>query len=147
MHLTHRTSFKQKLTLTGTNRSLFLILITVCFAACGDKERQQQLESREQAIIKREMEFAAKAADYQSLLRLRDSLVSKKSDTIFVQRWPEGISGSWNGKMLCRESNCDFKIPAGAYNYTQCSFIIKQNQSTPFAWFNHCRCDSRTKWL
>lgn len=106
MHLTHRSFFKPKITLRGTSHGLFLILMAVCFAACGDKERQQQLESREQAIIKREMEFAAKAADYQSLLRLRDSLLSKKSDSIIVQRWPEGISGSWNGKMLCRESNC-----------------------------------------
>lgn len=84
----------------------FLILITCCFAACSDEKRQQQLDSREQAIIKREMEFTAKVADYQSLLQLRDSLLSEKSDTLFVQRWPEGISGNWKGKILCRESNC-----------------------------------------
>lgn len=106
MHLRRQPFFRQWVTLMGTNRNFFLILIAVCFAACGDKKREQQLESREQAIIKREMEFAAKVADYQSLLRLRDSLLSKKSDTLFLQRWPEGISGSWNGKLLCRESNC-----------------------------------------
>ncbi|WP_407430085.1 hypothetical protein [Arcticibacter sp.] len=101
--LTYRTSFRKK---ARTNLSLLVLLITACFAACGDKEREQQLESREQAIIKREMQFAAKAAEYQSLLRLRDSLMSKKSDTVFVQQWPESISGNWNGKTVCRESNC-----------------------------------------
>lgn len=84
-----------------------LIIIAVCLSGCSDRQSQQQLDQREQALTKREIEFAAKAADYQSLLRMRDSLLSKKTDTIAaVQKWPEGIAGNWNGKMLCRESDC-----------------------------------------
>lgn len=86
---------------------LLSLCISACFfAACGDKERQQQLDKREQAIVKQEMDFAAKQADYQSLLKMRDSLRSEKTDTLAIQQWPDGIPGSWNGKTLCRESDC-----------------------------------------
>lgn len=86
---------------------LLALFISACFfAACGDKERQQQLDEREQAIAKQEMDFATKAADYQSLIKMRDSLRSRKTDTVAFQQWPEGIPGNWNSKTLCRESDC-----------------------------------------
>ncbi|MCX2480723.1 hypothetical protein OQY15_16575 [Pedobacter sp. MC2016-15] len=90
------------------NQKLLLTLfISAClFVACGDKDREKQLDAREQAIAKQETDFAAKAADYQSLIKMRDSLRSKKPDTLALQQWPEGIPGNWNGKTLCRESDC-----------------------------------------
>jgi len=90
------------------NRKLLLALfISACFfVACGDKDREQQLDQREQAIAKQETDFATKASDYQSLIKMRDSLRSKKTDTIAIQQWPEGIPGNWNSKTLCRESDC-----------------------------------------
>lgn len=83
-----------------------IILISFCFVACNDQKREQALDKREQALIVKEMKFAAKAAEYQSLLQMRDSLLSKKTDTPAVQKWPPGIPGNWNGKILCSESNC-----------------------------------------
>ncbi|TDE15192.1 hypothetical protein [Dyadobacter psychrotolerans] len=82
--------------------SLFLFLMLL---ACKDNQKQQQLMQREQALTEREKEFAMKEADYYALLRMRDSLLTKK-DTIFIQQWPQSIAGFWNAKSVCRESDC-----------------------------------------
>jgi len=84
---------------------LNLLFITLLLTACNDRKREQELDKREQALAVKEVEFAARAADYQSLLKMRDSLFSKK-DTVQAQRWTEGIAGFWNGKTICRESDC-----------------------------------------
>jgi hypothetical protein len=73
---------------------------------CQDKERAHELDLREQGILAREKEFAIKEADYQSLLRMRDSLLTRKDTAVVIQRWPEDIAGLWAGKSVCRESNC-----------------------------------------
>lgn len=73
--------------------------------SCDDKRRQQELDLREQRILQKEKDFELKEADYQSLLKMRDSLLSRK-DTAIVQSWPADIAGLWSGKSLCRESNC-----------------------------------------
>lgn len=83
-----------------------LILSCLCFAACSDQKRKQELDKREQALMNKEIEFASKAADYQALLQMRDSLLTKKTDTAIVQKWPTGIPGNWNGKTVCNESDC-----------------------------------------
>lgn len=85
---------------------LFILLTLSVFAACTSSKREQQLNSREQEITKRELEFAAKAADYQSLIRMRDSLRTKKTDTLMPQQWPEGIAGRWTSRTICKESDC-----------------------------------------
>ncbi|GGB97235.1 hypothetical protein GCM10011325_25700 [Dyadobacter sediminis] len=73
--------------------------------ACQNDQREQHLAQREQAIIKKENDFALKEADYKSLVKMRDSLRTKK-DTVIIQSWPETIAGVWNSKAVCRESNC-----------------------------------------
>lgn len=83
-----------------------LIVVVCCLAGCVDNTRQQQLEQREQILAKKEVEFAERAAEYQSLLQMRDSLRAKKNDSVIIQSWPESIAGNWNGKTFCRESNC-----------------------------------------
>ena len=80
---------------------VFCILLT----GCHNDQKDRQLAQREQAIAEKEKEFAMKEADYFSLIRMRDSLLTKK-DTVIIQRWPETIAGLWNAKSVCRESNC-----------------------------------------
>ncbi|WP_276380868.1 hypothetical protein [Flavobacterium sp. H4147] len=86
------------------------VFIIVLFASCnGTKEND--LEAREQKLILLEKEFSAKEEDYKNLLRLRDSLelalLTKKESTDSIKRfWPDSLTGSWNSKLVCRESAC-----------------------------------------
>jgi len=81
------------------------VILGLCWG-CRDKERARELDLREQAILSREKEFAIKEADYQSLLRMRDSLLTKRDTAVAIQRWPDEIAGLWSSKSVCRESNC-----------------------------------------
>ena len=82
-----------------------ILFFCVLLAGCHDDQKEQQLAQREQAVAEKEKEFAMKEADYYSLIRMRDSLLTKK-DTVIIQHWPETIAGLWNAKSICRESNC-----------------------------------------
>lgn len=90
-----------------TNRKylLFIGLAFFTLLGCQGNQKQQELEEREQKIRQKEIEFALKEADYQSLLRMRDSLATEK-DTLVIQQWPDDIAGVWSGRSLCKESNC-----------------------------------------
>jgi len=87
------------------------MLACLCFAAiffaagCRDNVREQELNKREQILLEKENQFALKEADYQSLLKMRDSLLAKKG-TIMLPGWPNQIEGLWNSKVVCTESNC-----------------------------------------
>jgi len=86
---------------------LFVTLVVLSlFWGCQDKERTRELDLREQRILAKEKEFAIKEADYQSLLRMRDSLLTRRDTTVVIQRWPDDIAGLWSSKSVCRESNC-----------------------------------------
>lgn len=85
---------------------LFTLLILSLFWGCQDRQKERELDLREQHILSREKEFALKEADYQSLLRMRDSLLTRKDTAAVVQQWPQDIAGLWNSKSVCRESNC-----------------------------------------
>lgn len=85
---------------------LAALVILSLFWGCQDKERTRELDLREQSIVAREKEFAIKEADYQSLLRMRDSLLTCTDTAIVIQRWPDDIAGLWAGKSVCRESSC-----------------------------------------
>lgn len=84
---------------------LSLISLTV-FGGCQDKDKARALDLREQQILAREKDFAVKEADYQSLLRMRDSLFTLRDTSVIIQRWPDDIAGLWSSKSVCRESNC-----------------------------------------
>ncbi|TLV03474.1 hypothetical protein [Dyadobacter luticola] len=89
------------------HKYLLLTCVTLLlFWGCQDKEKVRELDLREQQILAREKGFAIKEADYQSLLRIRDSLFAKKDTAIIIQRWPDDIAGLWSSKSVCRESNC-----------------------------------------
>ncbi|SDG18251.1 hypothetical protein SAMN04487996_11611 [Dyadobacter soli] len=85
---------------------LVILVFLSVFWGCQDKEKARALDLREQQILAREKGFAVKEADYQSLLRMRDSLLTTPDTTVIIQRWPDDIAGLWSSKSVCRESNC-----------------------------------------
>lgn len=86
---------------------LWLIAILVFLSSCQNKN-DEAIQLRENELSKREQEFALKEADYQSLLKMRDSIINSiKKDTIpSVKIWPPELAGTWTGKVVCTESNC-----------------------------------------
>jgi hypothetical protein len=92
---------------TKNSISLLSFLLCLLFLSCHDKAREQSLDEREQALTEKENKFALKEQDYESLLKMRDSLSSiKKADTI-TTHWPALISGLWSSKLLCIASSCN----------------------------------------
>lgn len=80
----------------------FLILLN-----CENKNKENELTAREKQLLDKEKSFAQKEADYQSLLKMRDSIFAlKHADSIKIIKWPDEITGSWIGKVICTESNC-----------------------------------------
>ena len=62
---------------------------------------------REKELLNKEKSFAQKEAEYQSLLKMRDSIFNhQNSDSIRIIKWSNEISGAWTGKVICTESNC-----------------------------------------
>lgn len=82
------------------------LFVAILFAACTSKEREDNLKSREQDLLEKEKQFAMKEADYQALLKLRDSLLFTIKDTPVLLILPETIAGQWSSKVVCIESAC-----------------------------------------
>ena len=88
-------------------RILFtLFSVFLLSAACTDNKEEQRLRNWERSLQNREREWSLKEADYQSLLRWRDSLLAHKDSAVVAQEWPASVSGEWKSNMRCRESNC-----------------------------------------
>lgn len=87
--------------------SLFIIIcISFFFIACDDNKKEKDLLVRERQLLEKEKLFAQKESEYQALLKMRDSIFSKK-DSVKIVTWPADIAGSWTGKVICTESNCN----------------------------------------
>lgn len=82
---------------------IFLFLILLIQLSCTDTTKLQQ---RERALAEKEKQFAEREAEYQSLIKMRDSIFSKKDTLIDNKNWPANIAGRWNGKITCKESKC-----------------------------------------
>lgn len=86
---------------------IFLIFLLLFFIHCDDKDKKNDLALREKQLLDKEKSFAQKEAEYQSLLKMRDSIFNKQhSDSVKIIKWPDEIAGSWMGKVICTESNC-----------------------------------------
>lgn len=84
-----------------------VVLLTILFVSgCIDQDRETRLAQRESLLQEREHEFALKEADYQSLLRMRDSILASQTDTVMQEYWPAEVIGLWNSKVVCVESDC-----------------------------------------
>ncbi len=87
---------------------ILFILFAFLLFSCSDK-KEKELTERENALLKREQQFADKETEYESLLKMRDSLTEVKEvkDTISeIKNWPDNLTTNWNSKMVCKESNC-----------------------------------------
>ncbi|HEX7871058.1 MAG TPA: hypothetical protein VF455_13200 [Chryseobacterium sp.] len=83
---------------------IFLLLFLV---NCDNKDKASDLELREKQLLDKEKSFAVKEAEYNSLIKMRDSIFAlQHSDSIKIVKWPDEITGSWTGKVICTESNC-----------------------------------------
>lgn len=90
-----------------TKKSLFIFLLPIIiFQGCSDKEKNQELIDRENSLLEKEKLFAQKEADYQSLIKIRDSIFNKKDTIQIFKKWPDEVFGSWTGKVICTESSC-----------------------------------------
>lgn len=84
--------------------------ITILISACQDNEHEKELDKREQVLLQKENAFALKQADYEALLKMRDSMLAKKdtiTDSIVHKIWPAEIAGQWNSKVICTASSCN----------------------------------------
>ena len=88
------------------NNYILLISIALSLSACYNAEREQRLLNRERSLLVREKQFARKEAEYQALLRMRDSLMTAKDTSTLYLTWPEHIAGQWSSRVICTESNC-----------------------------------------
>lgn len=91
-----------------TLKKLSLLLLLPFLFSCNDK-REQELSKRENSLLEREKKFADKEAEYELLLKMKDSIqvVLKVKDTLpKIQVWPDSLKIKWNSKIVCRESNC-----------------------------------------
>lgn len=88
--------------------STFIICsgLAILFFSCKENEREKQLDAREKTLSEKENMFALKESEFQSLLKMRDSLYAKRTDSVMVPAWPQAILGKWNSKVVCTESTC-----------------------------------------
>lgn len=82
-----------------------LFFLGIMLISCNDSQKENEMNRREAELSKKEALFAQKESEYQSLLKMRDSLFASK-DSLAVKEWPAFLSGIWNAKTICTESNC-----------------------------------------
>jgi hypothetical protein len=88
------------------SQRILFVLVLFIFSGCYNKEREDQLVQRELALLEKEKQAALRDAEYISLLKMRDSLMTLKDSTLFRVGWPEEIEGYWGSKIVCTESSC-----------------------------------------
>lgn len=98
-----------------------LLFLTCLFISCENK-KELELQNREKALNLREQKITELESEYKSLLLFRDSIYALK-DTLknnseSKKEWPKTIEGTWNSKMLCRESNCSKYVIGDQRNET-----------------------------
>lgn len=92
---------------TSMKNLIFLNLLLLLLVNCNNKDKTKELALKEQQLLEKEKLFAQKEAEYNALLKMRDSIFSTRhSDSIKIIKWPDTIAGSWTGKVICTESNC-----------------------------------------
>jgi hypothetical protein len=82
------------------------VLICVLFFSCADNSREKRLDAREQALAEEERKFSSKQQDYESLIRMRDSLEAGRHKDTIATHWPPTVKGMWSSKLVCTASGC-----------------------------------------
>lgn len=83
------------------------LVLTVLLFSC-DNKKDDELRNRERELELREQKVLSFEADYNILVKLRDSLqAAKTSDTTAILKtWPANLQRIWNSKMICTASDC-----------------------------------------
>lgn len=89
-----------------STKILLFYCLSLFLFSCKENEREKQLDARERLLSEKENVFSQKEAEFDALLKMRDSLYAKKIDSVVIPTWPEDILGKWNGKVICTESTC-----------------------------------------
>lgn len=89
-----------------STKILMLCCLSIFLFSCKENEREKQLDAREKLLSEKENVFSQKEAEFDALLKMRDSLYAKKTDSVVISTWPKDILGKWTGKVICTESNC-----------------------------------------
>lgn len=89
-----------------SKKILLFCCLSLFLFSCKENEREKQLDAREKILSEKENIFSQKEAEFDALLKMRDSLYAKKTDSVVIPTWPENILGKWNGKVICTESTC-----------------------------------------
>lgn len=99
--------------------SLFFgLIMSLVFISCDDlQKREQELIIRENDLNRREQLFKEKEAEYYSLLKERDSILSQDS-IVKINRWPDNLLGQWSSRIVCVETNCNDYVVGDTRNDT-----------------------------
>ncbi|MFT3822600.1 MAG: hypothetical protein QM731_01720 [Chitinophagaceae bacterium] len=81
-------------------------IIYLLLFACNDSSQEKLLNEREQALAEKENQFALKQQEYESLVKMRDSLLAAKNMDGNAKQWPAAIAGVWSSKLVCTASGC-----------------------------------------
>lgn len=80
--------------------------VLLIFISCDNRKKENDLTMRERQLLEKEKAFAQKESEYQSLVKMRDSIFAAKKDSVTINVWPAQVAGLWTGKVICTESNC-----------------------------------------
>lgn len=99
---------------------LYFLIPILAFMSmgCNNSEREKELNIREQALLEKEKNFAAREADYKAFLLMRDSITALQQETAAYKVWPRELQGLWNSRTICTESNCSDYIIGDQRNDT-----------------------------
>ncbi|SHI40826.1 hypothetical protein SAMN05443429_101442 [Cruoricaptor ignavus] len=86
--------------------SLFAIGIILISCSKIDNSREAGLRERDSLLTAREQALALKEADYQNLIKMRDSIQAQQDSLAVTPQLSPVFAGRWNGKVVCTESNC-----------------------------------------
>ncbi|MBW8362429.1 MAG: hypothetical protein K0M56_09625 [Kaistella sp.] len=87
-------------------RSFLLIIIVLGISISCNPKKTEEITERERVLSEKEKAFELKAADYEALKKIRDSLQEIKNAPEIAPVLPENLLGTWVGKIVCTESNC-----------------------------------------
>jgi fructose-1-phosphate kinase PfkB-like protein len=107
-------------------RFLFVLPLLFGLFSC-DEEKKNELLQREQTLFEKEKAFALKEADYQQLVKMRDSLLTVRDTVVAMVSLPDSIAGKWSSRIICIASSCPDHV-IGDQRTDLWEFIADNNQ-------------------
>lgn len=85
-----------------------LFTLSLLLISCdGDLQKKlEKIQQRESELFQKEKRLALKEAEYQSLIKMRDSILQKNDTLKEINPLVNEVLGDWKGKIVATESNC-----------------------------------------